>query len=252
MNHDLGGFILMAGSGSRLRPLFPDRPKPLVPVDGRPLALHIMESMKRSGIDQVVVNLHDRAEAIRSGLDPVIPNGMVIRYSMEDRVLGTGGGVLNAWPLIKEMRILVMRTCDILTPYNVSGGILRHEEERASVTLVLSGKGPESEAGKIFLSPDGSVVLPGELPGPGDKPVWFTGIHIVDPQVFKPEGELPSPPFSVFEFYRRLKKRGGEVRGQEIREGWLDLGTEDGYRQLPGFLEAWPEAIHAAEEPRLR
>lgn len=216
------------------------------------MALHIMEAMKRSGIDLVIVNLHDRAEVIRMGLAPVIPEGMVVRYSMEERVLGTGGGILNAWPLIREVRVMVVRTCDILTPYHVSSAIRHHEEAGASATLVLSDHGPDSEADKIFLSPEGSVVLPGETPGPGDKPVWFTGIHIVDPQVCKPDGDLPEPPFSVFEFYRRLKKRGGKIRGQEIKEGWLDLGTEDGYRQLPGFLEAWPEAIHPAKESWLR
>lgn len=250
--HERGGFILMAGSGSRIRSLFPDSPKPLIPVEGRPLAVHIMESMRRSGIDHVVVNLHDRAERIRSGLLPVIPEGMMVRYSVEDRVLGTGGGLLNAWPLIRDMRVLVVRTCDILTRYDVGQGILRHEEAGASVTLVLSGQGPTSEAGKIFLSPEGSVVLPGESPGREDRPVWFTGIHIVDPQVFKPREGLPEPPFSVFEIYRRLKKRGIPIRGEETEEGWLDLGTEDGYRQLPEFLEAWPGAIRPVEVPRPR
>ncbi len=242
----------MAGSGTRIRSLFPDCPKPLIPVRGRPLAAHIVESMKNSGIDQVVVNLHDRADRIRSGLDPVIPEGMEIRYSMEDRVLGTGGGLQKAFRLIQDFRILVIRTCDILTAYDIGTGISRHESSGAVVTLILSGQGPESESNKIYFSQDGSVILPGELPGSGDRPVWFTGIHIVDPGIFEPDAGLPDPPFSIFEFYRRLKKRGVRIRGEEMREGWLDLGTEDGYRQLPEFLEAWPEAIHPVEVPRHR
>ncbi|MHB1286001.1 MAG: nucleotidyltransferase family protein [Leptospirales bacterium] len=252
MKIERGGFILMAGSGSRIRPLFPDCPKPLIPVCGRPLASHIMESMKGAGIDQVVVNLYDRAEKIRLGLDPVIPEGMKVRYSIEDRVLGTGGGLQKAFSMIQDFRVLAIRTCDILTAYDIGMGILRHESSGAVATLILSGQGPESESNKIFLSPDGSVILPGELPESGDRPVWFTGIHIVDPGIFEPDAGLPEPPFSVFEFYRRLKKRGIRIRGEEMRKGWLDLGTEDGYRQLPEFLEAWPGAIRPVEVPRHR
>jgi mannose-1-phosphate guanylyltransferase len=238
------GFVLMAGSGTRIRPVFPDLPKPLIPVEGRPLAIHILESLRGSGARNVVVNLRDRADQIREGLAPFLPRDLEVSYSLEDRVIGTGGGVHKAWPLYRDYPLVVIRACDILTGYDVSRGVRDHLASGEKITLVVSDEGPPSEKGKIFLSPDGAIVFPGEPGEPSSRPVWFTGIHIVETGLLKPEpGRLPPEPYSIVDVYRSLIKKGVRIRGDVTTERWLDLGTEDGYRRRFEFLEACPGAI---------
>ena len=54
--------LLAAGSGSRLRPLTDEWPKPLMPIWGRPLLEHWLESLRSVGVRDVLVNVHHHAE----------------------------------------------------------------------------------------------------------------------------------------------------------------------------------------------
>jgi NDP-sugar pyrophosphorylase family protein len=241
----LGGFVLMAGEGRRLRSLFPEMPKPLVPVKGFPMAGHVIYSMGKMGIRKFIANLYGDSRMIQENIFGILPEGAEISWSLEQCLLGTGGGILNALPLMEEMDTVMIRTCDIVIGSDLSGAFRDHETRKSSITLVVSGSGPDSEAGKIWLDSGGEVVFGND----GNqyrqlKPVWFVGAHFVSPNIFRLVEGFLTPPFSIVEVYRLLQKEGVRIRGFEIREGWLDLGTEDGFRQIGKFLESWPEAIH--------
>ncbi len=241
----LGGFVLMAGEGRRLRSLFPDMPKPLVPVKGFPMAGHVIYSMGKMGVRKFIANLHVEPRMIQENILGVLPEGAEIAWSLEQCLLGTGGGILNALPLMEGMDTVMIRTCDIVMGSDLSEAFRDHETRKSSVTLVVSGSGPDSEAGKIWLDSGGEVVFGNdENQCRKLKPVWFVGTHLVSPDIYRLAEGFFTPPFSIVEVYRLLQKEGVRIRGFEIREGWLDLGTEDGFRQIDKFLESWPEAIH--------
>ncbi len=245
----IGGFILMAGEGRRLKGLFPGVPKPIVPVRGFPMAGHILYDMRRLGVRKIIANLHVDPDKIRGKILEVVPEGTEIVWSVEDHLLGTGGGVLRALPHMNAMETVIIRTCDILTGSDLTVPLREHETGNSPVTLVVSGEGPSSEAGKVWLNPSGEIAFGSpENPLKEWKPVWFVGIHFVCPDVYRLAREVFSPPFSIIDVYRFLQKKGVRIRGVEIREGWLDLGTEDGFRQLDKFLSAWPGGIRLAEE----
>ena len=245
----IGGFILMAGEGRRLRGLFPDMPKPIVPVRDFPMAGHVLIDMHRLGIRRVIANLHVSPEKIRKRILEVVPRETEIVWSIEDHLLGTGGGILHALPYMDTMETVIIRTCDILTSADLSALLRDHETGNSPVTLVVSGEGPEGEARKVWLNPFGEVFF-GTPEGTKDelRPVWFIGIHFVCPDVYRLARGAFSPPFSIIDVYRFLQKRGVRIRGVEVREGWLDLGTEDGFRQLDRFLSVWPGVIRPAAE----
>ncbi|WP_372725566.1 NDP-sugar synthase, partial [Immundisolibacter sp.] len=93
--------ILAAGLGTRMGPLTRDLPKPLLPVDGKPLIMHLLESLAAAGFVELVVNLAYRGEAIEDALGDGARFGVHIAYSHEpDGPLGTGGGVQRALPLL--------------------------------------------------------------------------------------------------------------------------------------------------------
>ena len=90
--------VMAAGLGTRMRPLTDDRPKPLIPVGGKPLIEHAMDRLADAGISRAVVNTHYLAEKIESHLaGRACP---AVAFSREDRLLDTGGGVRNALPLL--------------------------------------------------------------------------------------------------------------------------------------------------------
>jgi mannose-1-phosphate guanylyltransferase/mannose-1-phosphate guanylyltransferase/phosphomannomutase len=234
------GFVLMAGAGSRLRGIFPNTPKPLVPVGEIPLGIWIIRKMADAGISRIIINLHHDARTIREGISPWLPPGIDILWSMEDSVMGTGGGILHAKHYFQKEDILVVATCDILSGYNLEEGISLHRSSGEKISLVLSPSGPESESGRIALEKSGNVAFP-PFGGGGDPvfpvPHFFTGIHLICPDVFCGLGEGLSLPYSIVDIYREYLGKGGFIRGQVSVEPWLDLGTEDGYLLRESFLE---------------
>ncbi len=247
---EVTGFVLMAGAGSRLKKMFPDLPKPLVPVGGVPLGIRVIRKMADSGINRIIVNLHHDAAMIREAISREAPKEMEIVWSLEDAVLGTGGGILAARPYYRGTGVLVVVTCDILTGYDLASGLRRHEDSQEKVSLVVSPEGPLPEAGRIGRTPEGGILFPergtGTLPE-GVSPVFFPGIHFLDPRIFDrpgeghpgegPLGDGWEAPFSIVDLYRQWIDAGGFIRADVTRSPWLDLGTEDGYRRHEAFLE---------------
>src|SRR5947209_3902794 len=88
--------VMAGGEGSRLRPLTIRRPKPMVPIAGKPVMEHILNLLKRHGITEVVVTVQYLASNIEDYFGNGSQLGMRVTYSREDVPLGTAGSVKNA------------------------------------------------------------------------------------------------------------------------------------------------------------
>src|ERR1700741_2518149 len=93
--------FLAAGLGVRMRPLTDHMPKPLVSVAGRPLLDHVLDKLAAAGVAEAVVNVHylggQIIDHVASRREP-----RVIISDERDHVLGTGGGVVRALPLLGD------------------------------------------------------------------------------------------------------------------------------------------------------
>src|ERR1700731_374120 len=91
--------VLAAGLGLRMRPLTDRMPKPLVQVAGRTLLDHVLDKLGDAGVSEAVVNVHYLPDQI---IDHVAQRTQprVIISDERDEVLGTGGGVVKALPLL--------------------------------------------------------------------------------------------------------------------------------------------------------
>jgi len=87
--------VLAAGLGKRMRPLTATRPKPLVPVSGKPLIDHALDRLAEAGVARVVVNVHYLADQLEAHLG--LRKGAQIVVSDERaQLLETGGGMVKA------------------------------------------------------------------------------------------------------------------------------------------------------------
>src|SRR3954453_18479979 len=101
--------VLAAGLGQRMRPLTDNKPKPLVEVAGKPLIDHVLDRLAAAGVERAVVNVHYRAEQIVEHV--VFRDRPQITISDERGVLlGTGGGVVKALPLLGREPFLHMNS----------------------------------------------------------------------------------------------------------------------------------------------
>lgn len=77
--------VLMAGgSGTRLRPLTCDLPKPMVPILNRPIAEHIVNLLKRNGITEIIATLHYLPDVMRDYFHDGQDFGVQMTYAVEE------------------------------------------------------------------------------------------------------------------------------------------------------------------------
>ncbi|MDR2560515.1 MAG: NTP transferase domain-containing protein, partial [Holophagales bacterium] len=85
--------ILAGGSGTRIKSLFPDSPKPMIPVLAKPLLQWQIESLVAQSIHDITLIIGYRADLIQAHFGDGSAFGAKISYIVEDEPLGTGGAL---------------------------------------------------------------------------------------------------------------------------------------------------------------
>ncbi|MEO7365234.1 MAG: nucleotidyltransferase family protein [Sphingomicrobium sp.] len=102
--------VMAAGLGKRMRPLTATKPKPLVPVAGKPLIDHVLDRIRAAGVKKVVVNVHYLPDVLEAHLESAA-TGLELTISDErDLLLETGGGLVRAEPMIDSDPFLAINS----------------------------------------------------------------------------------------------------------------------------------------------
>src|SRR5688572_5589890 len=126
---------MAGGEGSRLRPLTSNQPKPMLPLLNRPMMEHIVDLLRRHGIEDIVVTLAFMPNVIRNYFGDGSELGVRMVYATEESPLGTAGSVRNAMDVLDE-RFLVI-SGDVLTDIDLGKIVGFHEERGALATIGL-------------------------------------------------------------------------------------------------------------------
>jgi mannose-1-phosphate guanylyltransferase/phosphomannomutase len=222
--------VMAGGEGSRLRPLTSRRPKPLVPVAGRPIMEHILTLLRDHGISEVVVTLQYLGSEIRNYFGDGSDVGLDIHYVVEDHPLGTAGSVRNAAELLDDTFLVI--SGDALTDIDLSWVIAQHREREAMATIVLHGVPNPLEYGVVITEPDGSVRRFLEKPSWGEvfSDQANTGIYVIEPRVLDYIKPGMAYDWSQDVFPTMLRKRD-PLYGVVPDGYWCDVGNIQSYLQ---------------------
>lgn len=219
--------ILAAGLGTRLRPLTDQIPKPLVPVAGIPNIIRTIKHLKRSGVDQIVINLHHKPELIRTLLFDEASLGVKINYSHEEHLLGTGGGIKKALPLLGNEPFIVINGDALFAP-DIKSAYKAHVRNNANATLILRQDPDAADFGAVGIDRKNkivSIVNTGD-PGRATKLLMFTGVHIISPSL---GARLPDNGCIVRKTYMPMVADGEPLFGVTDNAFFCDLGTPKRY-----------------------
>jgi NDP-sugar pyrophosphorylase family protein len=170
--------ILAAGFGTRLGALSDERPKPLLPVADVALIRYAIALLVGHGVRDIVVNLHHRGELIVEELGDGAALGARIVYSQESTILGTGGGIRRALPLLGESTFLVVNG-KILVDLDLHALLAQHRASGAAATLVVRADPEAAKWNAIDAPAEGGPIR--SIFGAGD--FMFTGIHAIEPSL---------------------------------------------------------------------
>ncbi|MEL6320474.1 MAG: mannose-1-phosphate guanyltransferase [Cyanobacteria bacterium J06626_14] len=224
--------VLMAGgSGTRLRPLTCDLPKPMVPILNRPISEHIINLLKQHNITEIIATLYYLPDVMRDYFQDGHDFGVQITYAVEeDQPLGTAGCVRNVSELLDESFVVI--SGDSITDFDLSAAIRFHQEKGSKATLVLTRVPNPVEFGVVITDNENRIVRFLEKPSTSEifSDTINTGTYILEPDVLEYLPEHQESDFSKDLFPLLLEK--GEPMYGYISEGyWCDVGHLNMYRE---------------------
>jgi NDP-sugar pyrophosphorylase family protein len=218
------GMILAAGFGSRLGELTKETPKALIEYKGKPLIEYQIEKLIKCGADEIVVNAHHHSEKIFRHFDN---NNYGIRISVlkEEKIMGTGGGIINAGQILNRSETSVILNTDIVTNFDLQELIEPHLKENNFVTLLV-----QKRKTSRYLKFDNKLNLVSRSVSEreSDDNYAFNGIHILSKRFFEIEHK---PGYSdIIDVYLGLIKNGYVISGYDaVNSIFKDIGKPENF-----------------------
>ena len=230
--HPNKAMVLAAGLGVRMRPLTDKMPKPLIPVAGQPLLDHVLDKLGNAGVAEAVVNVHYLPDQIIEHTK-ARTRPRVIISDERNQVLGTGGAVVKALPVLGNAPFFHVNA-DTMWIDGVRPNLARLAETfdpaRMDILLLMA---PTTSSigyngrGDYSMLPDGALRKRRELQV---VPFVYAGAAIMSPSLF---ADAPKGEFSLTKVFDRANEQE-RLFGLRLDGVWMHVGT--------------PDAVAAAEE----
>ena len=228
---DMKAIIMAGGEGRRLKAVTGELPKPMVPLLGKPLMERAIELLRAHGVTEICAALGYNPAPIIEHFGDGAAYGVHLCYRIEDRPLGTAGGVRNCLDFLGGAPFLVL-SGDAACDFDLGRLMSEHERKGPTVTMALYEDREPLRYGLVVPDAEGRVRCFIEKPG-WERVVTDlvnTGIYVVEPRAMElvPEGES-------FDFasglFPKLLERGEEILGLPMEGYWCDVGTPRAYFQ---------------------
>ena len=210
--------IMAGGLGTRLSPYTNILPKPLIPIGDYPIVEHIIHQFYTYGCRQFYMIVNYKRNMIKAYFDE-LEKDYSLEFIVEEKVLGTGGGISLLKGMLKETFILT--NCDILINDDLTKAYKQHMQTGYPITMICSLKNFTIPYGVVNVKEDGSVDFMQEKP----KMSFFTntGCYFVEPEVV--ENLVYNEPRDFPTIIEQYIKEGKRVGVYPISEdAWLDMG----------------------------
>ncbi len=232
---------MAGGEGTRLRPLTSNAPKPMLPLVNRPMMEHIIDLLKRHGIDEIVVTVAFMANNIRNYFGDGSEFGVSMSYAAEETPLGTAGSVRNAMDELDDTFLVI--SGDVLTDVDLGAVIQAHRDHGALATIGLVRVENPLEYGIVITRDDGTIERFLE------KPTWGqvfsdtinSGIYVLEPKVFDHIAAERTVDFSS-DVFPSLLAADEKLVGAVLEGYWEDVGT------LPAYVRAHKDILDGRVE----
>lgn len=222
---------MAGGRGTRLMPLTKNRPKPMVPVLGRPVIDYVKDAMVEAGLSEIIVTTGYQGEQLVSHVESW---GVKSRVNQEDTPMGTAGSVKLLSSKLTET--FVVGSGDSVASFDIEDLLISHRRSGAKVTMALWEVEDPTEFGIVGLSKSHNGDLDPELsegyirkfkekPSPSEafSNLINAGLYIIEPEVM----ELV-PGNEKYDFSKQLfpdvLQRGWPMYAKTVNGIWFDVG----------------------------
>lgn len=226
-------FLLAAGVGSRLRPITNKIPKCLVPINGKPLLYYWLKLFEKSGIDEVLINLHHLPDVVIEYLEHNSFD-LAIHTVFEETLLGSAGTVRNNFDFVYRDDAFLICYADNLTTIQLQKMIDFHLANHPIVTLGLFQTNNPHHCGIAEIGEANTVIDFEEKPLQPRSSLASSGIYVCNPEIihYLPR-KIPSDLG-----YDVLPLLVGDMKGFFIEDYFIDIGTTENYERAQREFKA--------------
>ena len=227
-------FLLAAGHGVRLRPITDAIPKCMVPIRGVPLLSIWLQLCSRIGIDEVLINVHAHAAAVREFLQQN-SSDVRVRVVEESELLGSAGTLRANRDWVASDDFFWIFYADVLNRVDFGGMMRMHQRHRPAATLGVYEVSDPRRCGIVTMDKNGIIREFMEKPDQPISNLAFSGLMIGTPAFLDviPENTPADIGFHV------LPQLAGRMLAYRIHDYVIDIGTMENYQRAqvtwPGF-----------------
>lgn len=209
--------LLAAGLGTRLRPLTDTIPKPLVPVGGVPLIERVMANARAEGANRFAANAHYRADQLLAHF------GGLLKFNREAELLGTGGGVKAAMPMLHSDPFFVMNT-DAFWMVDADNPLHRLRARFADPRDIILLCAQPRRASGFARSHDYCLDPRGTITRDFGAPVIYAGVALLGKSPF---ADTPDGAFSLSDLFDAALEEE-RLKGVVLDADWFHVGDAAG------------------------
>ena len=223
--------ILAGGMATRLGHLTAEIPKALISVAGKPFIAHQLQLAAREGIKRVVLCVGHMGERIQDFVDDGSRFGLHVSYSLDGhRLMGTGGAVMKALPILSSVFIVIYGDSYLDTSYRP---ILEQFQASGKLGLMTVFRNDNQWDRSNIEFRENSIIS-------YDKKNFTQGMRHIDYglSVLKAEifDEWPTDePYDLADVFHALIERR-ELAGYEVKERFYEIGSPEGLRETDFHL----------------
>ena len=148
--------VLAGGQGIRLRKAVAGLPKSLAPIGKQPFLSYLLGWLRSQGVTDIILAVGHRREAIVQYYARHKPQGIRLRYSVENTPLGTGGALGNLRSMLDGKEFLVVNG-DSIFDVDLGQMLSFHRRHRAETTLALASPLETGRYGSVLLDARGRI-----------------------------------------------------------------------------------------------
>ena len=222
--------ILAAGFGKRIHPLTLKHPKPLLKIGNKTLLSNALKFLELLEIKQAVINVHYLGEQIVDYINSNQFNLTINIVKEKDKILNTGGGVLNAIQYFSNEPFLIINPDTIWNSHYLKElklmekSFFENKKSKCSLLVVNKQKSFDQSFKGDFNLKDNSI----NRKDRDDLNFIYTGLQIIKPEVFN---GISEEVFSINRIWDKLIQ-SNELYGMESNINFLHVTTLDIYKRL--------------------
>lgn len=233
MNRDKSGDICMkvvimaGGKGTRIAQVNATVPKPMIPIEGKPILEYQIETLKKQGYTDIILIVGHMGNVIQKYFGDGSAFGVQISYIVEEQPLGTAGALYFLKDEIQNDFLLL--NGDIIFDVDIQKFLEYHCNQRTAATILTHPNSHPYDSGIIIADDKNRVTnwLHKE-----DERLWYknrvnAGLHMFSPRIFESFHEAKKCDLDRDVLKPLIKE--GELSVYDSPEYIKDMGTPDRY-----------------------